>query len=91
MRSNGRIVFNREAAELLRGTGFCMLGYDAVNRTMGIMPIPEKQLNAFSVRYASKGAYIGAKKFFQHFDILPGQALRQPPLLSGEYIGIPLQ
>ena len=90
VRPNGRIVFNKRATQLLENNSFCMLGYDPSNRALGILPLGELQPNTFPVRYAAKGAYIGAKKFFKHFDILPSQLVENAPFKSGEFIGITL-
>lgn len=90
IRPNGRIVFNKLAAELLSHTPFCMIGYDASQQAIGVLPLAEKHINAFPVRYAANGAYIGAKKFFKHFNILPQTLIEQAPLSSGDYIGIRL-
>ena len=90
VRPNGRIVFNKQATQLLENNSFCMLGYDPANRALGILPLGELKPNTFPVRYAAKGAYIGAKKFFKHFDILPSQLLETAPFKSGEFIGITL-
>ncbi|NLP40774.1 MAG: hypothetical protein GX348_00995 [Veillonellaceae bacterium] len=90
LRPNGRIVFNKKASELLNNHQFCMLGFDSQNMAVGLLPLAENQINAFPVRYAAKGAYIGAKKFFKHFDILPKQLCESAPFHSGEFIGIKL-
>lgn len=90
VRPNGRIVFNKQATQLLENNNFCMLGYDPTNRALGILPLSELKPNTFPIRYAAKGAYIGAKKFFKHFDILPNQLLESVPFKSGEFIGISL-
>jgi len=90
VRTNGRIVFNKKATELLNPHQFCMLGYDENQSALGIMPINEKNVNAFPIRYASKGAYIGAKKFFKHFGILPAQLVRDMPFQDDRFIGIKL-
>ncbi|MBP2637816.1 MAG: hypothetical protein H6Q72_3723 [Firmicutes bacterium] len=90
IRPNGRIVFNKNATQLLEDNHFCMLGYDFENRALGILPTTELQPNTFPVRYAAKGAYIGAKKFFKHFDILPSQLIENTPFKSGSFIGINL-
>lgn len=90
VRANGRIVFNKQATELLSDKQFCMLGFDKNNHTLGIMPIDEEKTNAFPVRYAAKGAYIGAKKFFRHFSILPEQAIQEPPLQEADFIALKL-
>lgn len=90
LRTNGRIVFNKRASELLNNHQYCMLGYDCKNNAVGLLPLAEQKTNAFPVRYASKGAYIGAKKFFKHFEILPPDAIETAPFTSGDYIGIQL-
>lgn len=90
VRPNGRIVFNKQATELLENSNFCMLGYDPENRALGILPLSELKPNTFHVRYAAKGAYIGAKKFFKHFDILPSQLVENAPFKTGQFIGITL-
>ncbi|WP_094605051.1 hypothetical protein SPSIL_030970 [Sporomusa silvacetica DSM 10669] len=90
VRPNGRIVFNKNATQLLDNSNFCMLGYDPENRALGILPTEELKPNAFPVRYAAKGAYIGAKKFFKHFDILPSQLVENTPFKSGSFIGLTL-
>lgn len=91
VRPNGRIVFNRQATELLKQHSFCMLGYDSDHHALGIMPITEKNVNAFPIRYASKGAYIGAKKFFKHFEILPPGLICNNPIQADSFIGVKLQ
>lgn len=88
VKPNGRIVFNKKAAELLDNHYFCVLGYDTDRRALGILPVPEQEANAFPIRYAAKGAYIGAKKFFRHFGILPEALVENPPFKSGQFIGI---
>lgn len=88
IRPNGRIVFNKQATELLANNTYCMLGYDGINKALGILPLTEQQINAFPVRYAAKGAYIGAKKFFKHFDILPPSVSKTQPIQTGQFIGI---
>ena len=94
IRPNGRIVFNKEASILLNDRHFCMLGYDQEKRALGILPVADFEnganKNAFPVRYAAKGAYIGAKKFFKHFNILPQSLTRNTPFQNGEFIGIKL-
>ena len=87
---NGRIIFNKRATELLGSKYFCMLGYDANNQTLGILPLDDHETNSFPVRYAAKGAYIGAKKFFRHFDILPQQIVENSPFQHDQFIGINL-
>lgn len=88
IRANGRIVFNKKATELLSDRRYCMLGFDESKRTLGILPLDEQKTNAFPVRYASKGAYIGAKKFFRHFAILPEQAIQDSPFQINDFIAI---
>ena len=90
IKPNGRIVFNKRATEMLANNYFCMLGYDAENRALGILPMATQETNAFPVRYAARGAYIGAKKFFKHFDILPQQVIENSPFLHDQFIGIRL-
>lgn len=90
VRVNGRIVFNKKATELLSERHFCMLGFDTNNKTLGIMPLDEPNANAFPVRYAAKGAYIGAKKFFRHFAILPEQAIQDTPFQINDFIAVKL-
>lgn len=90
VRPNGRIVFNKKATELLSSNNFCMLGYDPEKNAVGILPVTEQKLNCFPIRYAAKGAYIGAKKFFKFFNILPGQLVQNSPIQSNQYIGIKL-
>lgn len=88
IKPNGRIVFNKKAAELLGNNYYCLLGYDNENKALGILPVAQPESNAFPVRFASKGAYIGAKKFFRHFGILPAQLVENPPFQHGQFIGI---
>ncbi|WP_425057693.1 hypothetical protein SCACP_22280 [Sporomusa carbonis] len=90
IRPNGRIVFNKKASQLLENSHFCMLGYDPENKALGILPSEDLTPNTFPVRYAAKGAYIGAKKFFKHFEILPSQLIENTPFKSGQFIGINL-
>jgi hypothetical protein len=90
VKPNGRIVFNKKASELLGNNYFCMLGYDSTNRALGILPLQSQESNAFPVRYASRGAYIGAKKFFRHFGILPGQMTESAPFQHDQFIGVRL-
>lgn len=90
VRPNGRIVFNKNATQLLENSRFCKLGYDGEKNALGILPTEDLQANTFPVRYAAKGAYIGAKKFFKHFDILPNQLIENIPFKSGQFIGINL-
>lgn len=88
VKPNGRIVFNKRATELLGNNTFCMLGYDSGNQALGILPLTMQETNSFPVRYAAKGAYIGAKKFFKHFGILPEQLVENSPFKHGQFIGI---
>lgn len=90
VKPNGRIIFNKRATELLGNNYFCMLGYDTDNRALGILPLATQENNAFPVRYAARGAYIGAKKFFRHFGILPEQLVENSPFQHGQFIGIKL-
>ncbi len=90
VRTNGRIVFNKKATELLNQSPYCMLGYDETERALGILPVCEGNVNAFPIRYAAKGAYVGAKKFFKHFEILPVQLIRNMPIQDNSFIGIKL-
>ncbi len=90
VRPNGRIVFNKKASELLANNRFCMLGYDAEHQALGILPLDEQKTNAFPIRFAAKGAYIGAKRFFRHFNILPAELIENTPVQTGEFLGIPL-
>jgi len=90
VRPNGRIVFNRKATELLNSSNYCMLGYDVNSNAVGVLPLAEEKINSFPIRYAAKGAYVGAKKFFKYFDILPPKAVEQPPIQANQYIGIKL-
>lgn len=88
---SGRIIFNQKASELLAQQDYCMLGYDVQNNVLGIMPIQDFKINSFTVRYAAKGAYIGAKKFFRFFEILPPKSIHASPSPFGEFISIPLK
>jgi len=90
VKPNGRIVFNKKASELLENNYFCMLGYDSTNQALGILPLQSQESNAFPVRYASRGAYIGAKKFFRHFGILPSQLTENAPFQHDQFIGVKL-
>ena len=90
VRTNGRIVFNQKATELLNQNPYCMLGYDKDERALGILPMIEGNVNAFAIRYASKGAYVGAKRFFKHYGILPEQIIRNTPVQDNNFIGIKL-
>ena len=90
VRTNGRIIFNKKATELLNQNPFCMLGYDEKERALGVLPISEENVNAFPIRYAAKGAYVGAKKFFKHFGILPKQVVSNMPIEDNNFIGIKL-
>jgi hypothetical protein len=91
IRPNGRIIFNRQASEMLNHSHFCMLGYDSNHKALGLLPIADRKLNAFPVRYAAKGAYIGAKRFFKHFNILPAKLIENSPFFTGEFISIHMQ
>lgn len=90
VRPNGRIIFNKIATELLATSQFCKLGYDAEKNTVGLLPIHEHTNNTFPIRYAAKGAYIGAKPFFKHFGILPSQLVQNKPISLGDFISIQL-
>ncbi len=90
VRTNGRIVFNKKATELLQQNPFCMLGYDHQEGALGILPMIESNVNTFPIRYAAKGAYVGAKKFFKHYGILPAQIIRNSPVIDNQFIGIKL-
>lgn len=90
VRPNGRIVFNKKATELLNNNNYCMLGYDITHNAVGILPVTAQEINCFPIRYAAKGAYIGAKKFFKFFDILPINLIENAPVQSNQYIGIQL-
>jgi len=90
VRPNGRIVFNKKATELLSSSNYCMLGYDPDQNAVGVLPLTEQRLNCFPIRYAAKGAYVGAKKFFKFFNILPGQLVENAPVQSDQYIGVKL-
>lgn len=90
IRPNGRIIFNKIATELLATNQFCKLGYDAEKNTIGLLPLHEHSNNTFPIRYATKGAYIGAKPFFKHFAILPEELIKNTPIPSGDFISIPL-
>lgn len=90
IRPNGRIIFNKIATELLATHQFCKLGYDAEKNTIGLLPSQEHTNNTFPIRYAAKGAYIGAKPFFRHFGILPTQLVENPPIPFGNFISIQL-
>ena len=90
IRANGRIVFNKKATELLAERHYAMLGFDPNNKTLGILPLEEQRTNAFPVRYAAKGAYIGAKRFFRHFSILPEQIVQDSPFQINDFIAIKL-
>ena len=88
VKPNGRIIFNKKATELLGNNLYCLLGYDSDNRALGILPVSQQESNAFPVRYAAKGAYIGAKKFFRHFGILPATSVENPPFQHDQFIGV---
>jgi hypothetical protein len=88
IRPNGRILFNKIATELLATNQFCKLGYDAEKNTVGLLPLHEHSNNTFPIRYAAKGAYIGAKPFFKHFGILPDHMVEGAPFTHNEFIGL---
>ena len=88
--TNGRIILNKKAAEMLANYNYCMLGYDTEHKALGILPLEDKKTNSFAIRYAAKGAYIGAKKFFKHYNILPPQIIQNEPFHSNQFIGISL-
>lgn len=90
IRPNGRIVFNKTATDLLLDHRFCMLGYDAKNQTLGVLPLAEQKTNSFAIRYAAKGAYVGAKKFFRHFALLPQESLQTTPFQVNDFIAVKL-
>ena len=88
IKPSGRIVFNSKATELLDKQNFCMLGYDIENKALGVLPLETKETNAFPIKYAAKGAYVGAKKFFRFFGILPEQLIQEHLIVQDKYIGI---
>lgn len=88
--TNGRIILNKKATEMLANFNYCMLGYDNEHNALGILPMEDKKTNSFQIRYASKGAYIGAKRFFKHYNILPSQVIQNEPFQSEHFIGISL-
>ena len=87
VKASGRIVFNRPAVEMLDGRSYCKLGFDAANAAIGVLPVEEHDLNSFSIRYTAKGAYVGAKRFLQHYGIIPAGTIRIMPQKSGDFIG----
>ena len=90
IQTNGRIYFNKKAAELLENKSFCMLASDKANKAIGVLPVAAKAANAFPIRYTVKGASIAAKKFFKDTGLLPDGIVKQPPIKSGEYIAVKL-
>jgi len=88
VKANGRIFFNKPATTLLGQSQYCMLGYDAENKALGILPLPEQQSGGIPVRYTFKGAYMGAKKVLRHFGIVPQENLQNQPIQSGQYIAV---
>ena len=86
--ASGRIMFNRMAVELLSGKTYCKLGFDSNSSAIGVLPTEENDLNAFNIRYTAKGAYIGAKKFLQHFGIIPSSTISMTPVQAGQFIGV---
>lgn len=87
---SGRLVFNQKAAEMLDNIPYCQLGYDAARHAVGVLPLREKNINAFPVRYTRKGAYIAAKKFFVSLNIRPEQPVACRPVVAGKFIGLSL-
>ncbi len=90
VKTNGRIAFNKPAAVLLENKSFCMLAYDKENKAIGILPIENKELNAFAIRHTNRGAYVGAKKFLKETGLLPGANIANTPIKAGQYIAIKL-
>lgn len=87
---SGRLVFNQKAAEMLANIPYCQLGYDAEHHAVGVLPLREKNINAFPVRYTRKGAYVAAKKFFVALNIKPEAPVTCRPIQAGEFIGLTL-
>lgn len=87
---HGRLFFNKAALKLLSERKYCKLGFDWENQAIGILPVDNYELNCFPIRYTVKGAYIGAKKFFKHFNTLPAETLEIMPTQAGEFIGLKL-
>lgn len=90
VKPNGRIMFNKQASELLESKSFCVLASDTSNKAIGVLPIDNQEPNAFSIRNTAKGAYVGAKKFLRDTGLLPGATVKQAPIKAGEYIAIKL-
>ena len=90
VKTNGRITFNKPAAELLENKPFCMLAYDKENKAIGILPSEEKELNSFAIRHTNRGAYVGAKKFLKDTGLLPSANVAHAPIKSGQYIAVKL-
>lgn len=90
VKPNGRIAFNKQAAELLENKSFCLLASDTTNKAIGILPVETHDPNTFSIRNTAKGAYVGAKKFFKATGLLPDAIVKQAPMKSGEYLAIKL-
>lgn len=90
VKPNGRIVFNKQASELLESKPFCVLASDITNKAIGILPVEKHELNTFSIRNTAKGAYVGAKKFLKDTGLLPGAIVKQAPERAGEYIAVKL-
>jgi len=90
VKTNGRIVFNKLATELLNKANYCLLASDSSNKAVGILPIAEKRENSFPIRYTGKGSYIPAKKFFKETGLLPGADVIQTPINAGEYVAVRL-
>jgi hypothetical protein len=88
VKPSGRVFFNKQACELLENKQFCMMGYDSDHKVVGILPTAQSDRNAFAVRYTAKGAYLGAKKFLSHFNLLPPSSIQSPPQKNGEFIAI---
>jgi len=86
----GRLVFNKKAADLLGQKHFCKLGFDKNEKAVGVLMLDEKDVNGFQIRYTTKGAYIGAMKFFKHFEALPVVIASGTPVVEGSYVGVKL-
>jgi hypothetical protein len=83
-------MFNKPAAAMLDHKPYCMLAYDKENKAIGILPIENKELNAFPVRHTNRGAYIGAKKFLKDIALLPEDNVSQTPIKAEQFIAIKL-
>ncbi|MDR3589469.1 MAG: hypothetical protein P4N41_07375 [Negativicutes bacterium] len=88
VKPSGRVFFNKQACELLENKQFCLMGYDSAHKAVGILPTAQSDRNAVAVRYTAKGAYLGAKKFLSHFNLLPQSSIQSPPQKNGEFIAI---